>query len=103
MTKDEKDEVDKLLEFLFSPDKEIIELYARILFDKYDYDTIEKHVFNYKPSRIMLQKVGNAYYMYSNVNHSDSEFSTLFNIIYKPNTKSIFVKLESFSTNIWPF
>ena len=51
----------------------------------------------------MLQKVGNAYYMYSNVNHSDSEFSTLFNIIYKPNTKSIFVKLESLSTNIWPF
>lgn len=87
MTKDEKDEVDKLLEFLFSPDKEIVELYARILFDKYDYDTIEECAFNHKPIFIIFQKLRNAYYMYSNTNTKEC-----FEIVYNPIIKSIIVK-----------
>lgn len=87
MTKDEKDEVDKLLEFLFSPDKEIVELYARILFNKYDYDTIEECAFNHKPVSIIFQKLRDAYYMYTNTN-----IKGYFEIVYNPIKKSIIVK-----------
>ena len=82
-----KDEIEKLFEFLFSPDKEIVELYARILFDKYDFDAIEKYAFNYKPVPIIFQKFQYCYYMYTNVTTKDR-----FEIVYNPINKSIIAK-----------
>ena len=77
-----KDEIEKLLEFLFSPDKEIVELYAKILFDKYDYDTIKEHVFNYKPARIIIYKLEDNYYMFSD-NNTKGNFEIAYNPIKK--------------------
>jgi hypothetical protein len=82
-----KDEVDKLLEFLFSPDKEIVELYAKILFNKYDYDTIEECAFNHKPNRIIIYKLKDVYHMFSNNNTKGN-----FEIVYNPIKKLLLVK-----------
>ncbi len=87
-----KDEIDKLFEFLFSPDKEILELYARILFDKYDYDTIEEHVFNYKVNFMTIKKVRNDYNMYYGI-YGRAGFNGTFFIVYYPNIKSIIVNI----------
>ena len=86
-----KDEINKLFKFLFSPDKEIIELYARILFDKYDYDTIEEYAFNYKPTRIIIYKLKDAYHMYSDNNTKGN-----FEIVYNPISKSIIAKVKKY-------
>ena len=82
-----KDKINKLFEFLFSPDKEIVELYVRMLFDKYDYDTIEEYAFNYKPTRIIIYKFKDVYHM-----HSDNNTKGNFSIMYSP-TKSILLTL----------
>jgi hypothetical protein len=83
-----KEEIDKLFEFLFSSDKEIVELYARILFDKYDYDTIEKYAFNYKPCPIIIYKLKGGYHMFS-----DNNSIGCFEIVYNPISKSIIAKV----------
>ena len=88
-----KNEIDKLFEFLYSPDKEIVELYARILFDKYDYDTIEEHVFNYKVKFMIIKKVRDAYHMYFNDIYNGTGFNRTFFIVYNFNIKSIIVNL----------
>ena len=87
-----KDEIDKLFEFLFNPDKEIVELYAKILFDKYDYDTIEEHVFNYKVNFMIIKKVKNNYHMYYDI-YNGTGFNKTFFIVYNPNIKSIIVNI----------
>lgn len=82
-----KDEIEKLFEFLFSPDKEIVELYARILFDKYDFDTIEEYAFNYKPSYIIIRRLDDVYHMFSDTNIKGD-----FEIVYNPIKKAIIAK-----------